>query len=385
MPEIAVFGEWDTTNLGDRAIHENVVRFCAECGWGAASYAIGSLSAITPGKANGSAAAPGKLRASLGRVPHLKSALRGIRQRVRMRALLAPLRQVQAIVVGGGELLSDWDLHFPQSLAALADAARELGKPVFCLGCGAEGAWSSRAERKIRQFLTTCTLVATRDETTAERIAQVLGHPVAVFGDFCLGESAAGGAGSRRPAIAVNVQQMPAPWNAQQERYEAALVALAGRLIRSSVAGNAPSVRVFTTGSAEDSAPAQRVFGQLSGAGARLLLPGSLGELFDLLDTSAFVIASRLHAGILALDRGAAVVGFSPHPKLRRVFSTLGIGDYGFDLPAADQLVRRLEETGPGVVATKQRECVMRAPIWSCRTQVREKLKALAGADSGCK
>jgi polysaccharide pyruvyl transferase WcaK-like protein len=388
-PEIAVFGEWNTHNLGDRAIHESVVRFCAECGWEPVSYAIGSLTPVVRGRANG-AGAPARWRAALDAAPRLKRVLREVRQRARMRELLGPLDRMRAIIVGGGALLSDWNLHFPQSLAVLADAARRLGKPVFCLGCGAEGPWSAPAERKIRTFLDACTFVAARDEATAARVAQLLGRPIPVFGDFCLGTeapAARNGARTPRSVYAINVQQLAAPWAAMQEGYEAAVVALADRMSSETAADRTPEIRIFTTGTAEDVAPARRVFARISAGGgdlaAALVLPGKLDELFDLLDASSFVVASRLHAGILAVARGAAVVGFSPQPKLRECFSTLGIGGYGFDLDAADRIVRSMGE--PGAIAAWQRECVSQAPVWACRMQVREKLETLAGGASACR
>jgi polysaccharide pyruvyl transferase WcaK-like protein len=209
-----------------------------------------------------------------------------------------------------------------------------------------------------------------------------------VFGDFCLSETEdldAYGPGNRRPVLAINVQQVPPPWNAEQARYEAALAALTRRMIRAATAGNAHTVCIFTTGSEEEAAPARRVLARLDGFGANLLLPGSLDELYNLLDTSALVLASRLHAGILALARGTAVVGFSPQPKLRRFFSTLGLGDYGFDLEAADQLVRRIEDSRPDAIAADQRERVRRAPIWACRARIRDELRARIGADPVCR
>ena len=63
LPEIAVFGEWDTANLGDRAIGASVLKFCADCGWRGRPYSLGSLSPVGPVNGEG-AARPGRLRAN---------------------------------------------------------------------------------------------------------------------------------------------------------------------------------------------------------------------------------------------------------------------------------------------------------------------------------
>jgi polysaccharide pyruvyl transferase WcaK-like protein len=384
QPEVAAFGEWDTTNLGDRGIHEGVLQFFGECGWRVGSYAIGSLTPVSAGAGRGrvAPALSGRISSALANAPRLKRAIRRIRQRARVTALLPRLRPAQAIMVGGGELLSDNDLHFPQSLAEIGEASRRLDKPLLCLGCGVEGTWSAQGEEMIREFLAGCSLIAARDRESAERIAALVGKPVLVFGDFCLNEGLLlkqrGGWSRRRQTLAVNVQRIPEPWSAVQDRYEDALVALAERLMHLAVWQGLKTVRIFTTGTAEDALPAQRVFERLGGHGVELYVPASLGQLSGMLRECALVVASRLHAGILGLAEGAPAVGFCPQPKLRKFFSTVGIGDYSFDLNASARLLHRLDEAGCAAIFAEQRDRVMHAPIWADRMRVRQELGSLA-------
>ncbi|HKA39372.1 MAG TPA: polysaccharide pyruvyl transferase family protein [Burkholderiales bacterium] len=386
QPEVAAFGEWNTSNLGDRGIHEGVLQFFGECGWRVDSYALGSLTPVSGGAGHGSIAPalPGRIGAALGKLPRLKCALRRIRQRVRMTALLPRLRPAQAIMVGGGELLSDNGLHFPQSLAVIGEASRRLDKPLLCLGCAVEGKWSAQGEEMVREFLARCSLVAARDRDSAERIAVLLGRPVPVFGDFCLNEGLLlkRSWSRRRRTLAINVQRVPRPWS--QDCYEDALVALVERLMHLAVWQGLDTVRIFTTGTAEDALPAQRVFERLGGHGVELHVPSSLGELSGMLRECALVVASRLHAGILGLAEGAPAVGFCPQPKLRRFFSTVGIGDYSFDLNAGARLLHRLDEAGCAAIFAEQRDRVMHAPIWADRKQVRQELGLLAGRAARC-
>lgn len=390
QPEVAAFGEWDTANLGDRGIHEGVLRFFAECGWRVGSYAIGSLTPVSAGAGRGGTAPAmrGRIGAALDAAPGLKRALRRIRQRVRMNALLPRLRPAQAIMVGGGELLSDRGLHFPQSLAEIGEASRRLDKPLLCLGCGVEGAWSRQGEKMIRSFLAGCSLIAARDQDSAERIAAVVGKPVPVFGDFCLNQGLLlkqrGGWSRRRQTLAINVQRISGPWSAAQERYEDALVALSERLMHLAVWQGLSTVRIFTTGTAEDALPAQRVFERLGGHGVELYVPSSLEQLSGMLRECALVVASRLHAGILGLAEGAPAVGFCPQPKLRKFFSTVGIGDYSFDLNAGARLLHRLDEAGCAAIFAEQRDRVMHAPIWADQMRVRQEIGSLAGRAARC-
>jgi polysaccharide pyruvyl transferase WcaK-like protein len=380
VPEVAVFAECDTSNLGDRAIHREVVRFFSECGWRASSYGLGSLAPAKLQEGNGPASfAPQRAADAVRRLPAVKRPLREIRQRYRMLRLLRPLSRVQLISVGGGALLTDINLHFPQSLAVLAESARLLNKPLLCLGCSAEGAWSARGEEKIRKFLDACTVVTARDQATARRVAAVVGRPVPVFGDFCLTETQMLNAGCRdhpREALALNVCQHLGAWGAQQQRYEDALIAVANELARRPVGRGQRTIRVFTTGLPDDAPAARRVFARFGGHGAELHLPATLEQLESMLATSALVIASRLHGAVLALAAGAATVGFSPAPKVRNFLSTMGLDQYCFGVYDGAWLTRRVGDAEHETLVREEYRMLARAPMWLTRAQLRAALQS---------
>ena len=321
-PELALFGEWNTANLGDRAIHRAALEFFEGCGWRTSSYALGALLPVSRLQADQpllpDAGGRSAIRAAL--PPLAAQALRGARQQYRMLRLLPALRAAQAICVGGGALLSGPGVHFSQPLAALTRAAQALGKPMLCLGCSADGLWTPAALRSIEAFAAACAVVALRDGASARRIGALLPQrPVSVFGDFCLSDAALRNRAlddTRRHVLALNVGAGPEPGGIAQHIYEDALVTLAGRWQDAAPDGQG-GVAVFTTGTAQDAAPAQRVAQRLAAQRARLLLPTGLDELNALLRSSELVIATRLHAAILALTQGAAVIGFSHSAKLQ--------------------------------------------------------------------
>lgn len=384
-PEVAIFGECDTGNIGDRAIHLEALRFFRQCGWRTSSYSIGSL---LPARIDSVAETASLRRVSItgamDRLPPAKRALRAVRQRLRMRRLMPSLAAVRAICVGGGALLSDANLHFPQSLAVLTKAVRVLDKPLLCLGCSIEGSWSAHGAKQIREFLAACSIVAVRDSITAERIAEVLSRPVPVFGDFCLTEADARNDAHcqhLRHGLALNVCEMADQWRAEQQRYEDALVALARRMVQRS-AGGAQPVRIFTTGTADDTKPARRVFSRLAGMGAELHLPRTLDELTVTLRESAITVATRLHGAILAISEQAPVVGFSAAPKLRNFLLTMQMEEYSFTLDEIERLILWLEQADYASVLAAQRRALRRAPAWQARMQIRRALTSLAAARS---
>ncbi|MCW5603379.1 MAG: polysaccharide pyruvyl transferase family protein, partial [Burkholderiales bacterium] len=384
LPEVAVFGEWDTANLGDRAIRREVEHFFSSCGWRVSAYGLGSLMPVAD-ESNSpefvARADPGARAALRRMIPGTARALRALRQRYRMLRLLPRMSRAQAIVVGGGALLSDAGLHFPQSLSVLADCARLLGKTMVCLGCSAEGAWSGDGERKISGFLGACTGIAARDAATAERVAAVLRRPCVAFGDFCLSEAHLRPdvrGNFRRRGIGVNVSLIPGRSRAEQAHYEDAVAAVAAGYARARTGDEPPAIRIFTTGLPADEIPAQRIFERLAGYRVELHCPRSLAQLAEVLQACSLVVASRLHGAILALAEGTPVVGFSPVPKLKNYFSTMGIGHYSFGLDDAAYLAQWVGGTGHASVLEEQRDCLRQAPVWRAREAVRAAFEGMA-------
>jgi polysaccharide pyruvyl transferase WcaK-like protein len=380
-PEVAVFGEWDTANLGDRGIHAGVLRFFGESGWSIRSYGLSTLVAVPPGAAIADTPPTGdsRVRAIFDGAPSLKRAVRGARQRLRMARLAPALEPVQAILVGGGSLLSDANLHFPQSLAELSRTARRLCKPLLCLGCGVEGKWSPEGEAMISDFLSACSLVAVRDLATAGRLAPLLGAPPPVFGDFCLSEAMLPDItrrGEDRHAIAVNVRQLAPPWAAVQGHYEETVAGLIRGLARST--GDRAGIRIFTTGIPEDGRAAGRVYALVGSARVELDLPRNLRQLEALLRASAVTIAARLHAAILALAEGVPVVGFSVGPKVHDFLATVGIEQRSFDLAGWRDLADWLAAADSEALYAEQHRALARAPVWAGRARVRRQLERIA-------
>jgi glycosyltransferase involved in cell wall biosynthesis/polysaccharide pyruvyl transferase WcaK-like protein len=65
----------------------------------------------------------------------------------------ASIGTAQAMVIGGGNLLTDMDLNFPVKLAAVLDLARQRSLPVAIYGVGVSGNWSTQGLRLMRTAL----------------------------------------------------------------------------------------------------------------------------------------------------------------------------------------------------------------------------------------
>lgn len=377
-PQIAVFGEWDTTNLGDHAIHEGVRTFYQSAGWVVESFSLGSLKAFSQANLEfKSHVVPLKspVKRLLPFPQNLKRIVRGFRQYFLVLRLLPKLRKVKALSVGGGALLADNNLHFQQSLAALTLAAKILNKPIFCLGCSAEGEWSLAATRIIRRFLKRCDIVAARDEVTAKKIAELINKQIPVFGDFALqGDPVNRYSGKKQYALAINVAQLSFPWNENQKLYEQRTIALID-YIASSFADQDFKIVIFTTGNKEDSVIANRVYSSLrSTKNVKLFQSGSLKGLRDLLSASEVVIASRLHAAILAIAEKTPVIGLSAAPKVRNFLITLNLERFCFGLGEEinQPILGMLREKHP---LTEQLHFIKSSAGWKIQSEILETIK----------
>jgi polysaccharide pyruvyl transferase WcaK-like protein len=349
-PRVAVFGEWNTTNLGDRAIFEGVIEFFEEIGWAVNGYGLGSLTSVPssdafslPGENNLREDLEGLMLKEVSEhkftyyhyalFGQLKRPLRNLRQHLRIRKLIPQLQEVQAIVVGGGALLSDWDLHFPQSLKTLTWAAKELQIPLFCLGCSAEGEWSSKGKQIITDFAQACHYLATRDQGTATRISELLSRPIDVFGDFALKkfQDRQATVPTQKKVLAVNVMQLPKIFEEYQQIYESVLIDSLNTFCHENSADHKLYVKLFTTGTSEDIPPAKRVLSHLNFEGKSLAIPSDLKSLQTIIRNGHVVVAARLHAAILAISEGKPVIGFSVGNKIERFFSIMGVDEYSLE------------------------------------------------------
>ena len=381
---IAVFGEWGETNLGDWAIYYGVQDFFAGQGVVLDAYRCGALQPFAepdaaPAQHGG---AQEKRRASVlngnaSALQLLKRSVRGLRQEWLVRRLMPRLAQADLVCVGGGALLCDRNLHFPQSLVAIARAAQALRKPLWCLGCSVDGDWTPRGRQMIMEFLESCEAIAVRDVSTVERLASVTGRQVPLFGDFALPSRPAVTARlgtERRFVLGINVSQIPAPWDSHQQQYEDALVAVARRFL---IGSEEPrTIALFTTGTPQDEGPLERVHQRLAAGGAITIKPKTLSELEAVLDQSEIVLATRLHAAIVSLARGRPVIGFSPTPKIGSFFASIGLERFCF--PSLDTSVEAvINMMGDRDALDRQWEHMDQSECWKTRQELAARLQAL--------
>ncbi|WP_244110654.1 polysaccharide pyruvyl transferase family protein [Burkholderia cenocepacia] len=307
------------------------------------------------------------------------------------------LRGVDAVIVGGGNLLSDADLNFPMKLDAAMAEVRDLGLPAAVFGVGVSGDWTSRGELLFRRALSGVALfhASVREGRSAEiwrarlsgagiRAAQVVhdpGHLVSRHVERSRASDRAVttiGLGITHPiALKYHGGGVRVSATAQAAWYRA--------LVR---AGSARGWRfiVFANGSPEDEAFIDQLRPMLAEAGGvgritfapRAATPADLARLISSFD---LLMAHRLHANIAAFSYAVPQIGFAWDVKLESFLSGVGRGHclctVGIDsIDAVVALAAR--QLGEGIDAH-----VHRTVLGDACAHVAELAAALRGAVAG--
>ncbi len=250
--------------------------------------------------------------------------------RVRWRAAL---RDIDAVIVGGGNLLSDSDLNFPLKVEAAMAETRAAGVPAAVFAVGVSNNWSPRGETLFARALSAPQLyyAAVRDDRSADIWRRHLG-PAGLTAPHVVHDPALLTAihfprrpreTRQAPLIGLGMMHPIALSYHINERGTAArdlkdwFVALAGTCL-----AKGWNVALFTNGSPEDEAYLARLRPRLEVLATRGALsvarraanPSDFAEFVSSLD---LLMAYRLHANIAAYSYGIPQIGFAWDVKLK--------------------------------------------------------------------
>ena len=260
---------------------------------------------------------------------------RGLRQRWR-----EALHGLDAVIVGGGNLLSDSDLNFPLKLDAAMAEVRAAHVPAGVFGVGVSDNWSTRGETLFRRAFADRELyfASVREPRSAEIWRRRLG-PAGVQ-DACVVHDPGVLAAIHFPRMARDAGAVPLiglgltnpvalkyhsdepvqPPKEQEDWY----VALAHGCL-----AKGWTLAVFTNGSPEDASYMDQLRPRLSAiapAGRIVFVPGfhTPAELAGFIATLDLLMAHRLHANIAAYSYAIPQIGFSWDVKLKSFLARVG-------------------------------------------------------------
>jgi polysaccharide pyruvyl transferase WcaK-like protein len=250
------------------------------------------------------------------------------------------LAGADAIVIGGGNLISDHDLNFPTKLARALRSPTVQGRPVAIFGCGVAEGWSREGLRRLRGALSEVTLagVFLRDAPSRDRWdtlfapaakmrAQVVRDPGLLASRLW---PRAPRAATEGPLIGLGIMSAVAVRYHSASMLEARQLGqwyldLAGALVQ-----RGARVMVFTNGSPEDVAAAEALRPELARIGTgipveRPLIPRDLAGLVAQCDAIA---AYRMHAVIAAYSYAVPALALAWDSKLAGFMTSVGRADW---------------------------------------------------------
>lgn len=272
-------------------------------------------------------------------------------------AMLRAVREMDALVIGGGGILHDYRLGSPLRYLLWAMAARLGGKPVM-LACVGVGPIRTRlGAAQIRATAALANVVTVRDEASARRLRTIgVRKAVSVLADPALiicpdrPDHAARGSG---PAAFVLRQWPPMRGEpvAPPRLLAAAVDATAQRL--------GCGIALVPFDSPRDDSFCEAVRGMMEHATSARVAPrpASPRAAIEELAQARLVVSMRLHALILATAAGVPVVALACDEKISSFMAATGREEHCLPVETLDP--RRLAATCEAAIA-KQAESARR-------------------------
>lgn len=283
------------------------------------------------------------------------TALLGRALRVHMRpAWRRALQQIDAVVVGGGNLFGDADLNFPLKIDAALAETREAGLPAAVFAVGVSDNWSPDGQALFRRALAGVCLVyaSVRDRRSAAiwdaRLgpagvpAPCIGHDPGLLISEHVHPLARRSGGP--PLVGLGLTHPLALRYHAPGRYDDAAVTAWFEGLVAACVRRGWQVTLFTNGSSED----DRYLRRIGPAMVRAYQPGLVScvprfhqprQLASFVSGLDLLMAHRLHASCTAYSYGIPHLGFTWDEKLENFFAMVDRSPFvcrtGVDAPEA--------------------------------------------------
>lgn len=239
-----------------------------------------------------------------------------------------------AVVIGGGQILTDRFFRFPPRIYEVARLAKLHGKPLALFGCGSDPNWGYLASKLYSKVLQQAVYVSARDQNSASFLSDYVSNDVSVDVHpdpaFVVGRLSPKFMDlDQNDILGVNLQSAN-----DFRRHVPSLSALTDNLyfefwakvlIGASTSGR--HVRLLTNGSWDDYATARKLLAHLHNKGVAIELeprPVCVNELVEQISKLSSMVSTRMHAGIVARGFGKNVAPISWDPKVLGVWQQVG-------------------------------------------------------------
>jgi polysaccharide pyruvyl transferase WcaK-like protein len=243
-----------------------------------------------------------------------------------------------AVIIGGGQLLTDTSAGFLTKLALITDIANEFNKPICILGCGVGSELSSKAQKNVKKVLNSAKFVSLRDSDSSDRLKSLIKNDISlnVYPDlaFSLSSSANNDLDKKileqkKKVCGFNVMPLnafkkynPNLKDVDSDTYIDFWKRLAYKAKKENI-----RIHIMTNGSIQDYEQAESIYSSMLSEGIDAILldrPLSPLDLYDQISNVDYLITMRMHAGIIGKAYGKSVSTLIWDDKIPGVWQEAG-------------------------------------------------------------
>ena len=336
-PTIGIVSESASDNLGDAAIYESIRSFLSPfCD-------VVPVPLTTPSRSSsGSGASKPRARGRMFLPPRTRAQIKWYMlggRKAQRRKYERYISEVDAVIIGGGQLLKSNIALFPERIHEICRICTSQSKKVGFFGVGVDSNPDKISRIIFDNSVRISDYFGVRDDISKTNLSRFTQDhkKIATHADpaFLISRSPeAASHGISDNLILINVMSFRVfasrkldSDDINHDNYIETLTRLY------SLFKDTHDVEIFTTGDQADLADAQHVSDsahRLTGARPIVHHPHDLDGLFALIGRARHVIASRMHAGIIARALGANVVCADWDSKIEGCWTRIGEGDRVF-------------------------------------------------------
>ncbi len=392
MKQIAVCGEYFSTNIGDQAIHASLLYLLKQL-----DAEVETISLDLSGRTS--------VQQEKAMQPRLQQRLSAWKSHPALNTLLIfanlmyqPLRlnrlsnspwgralkSADTLVIGGGQLLMDDSLNFPLKVSGVAKLARRYHIPYHFCACGVGKNWSPFGRQLFKPAILGAKSITLRDNLSASNLRHLLpeANPLITF-DPAIWIAKVYPVSIKpgmEECIGVCVMNND-DYNARvlDNRYDNTAWMSAWLELIENLLTHHTHVLLFTSGDQADTIFAAELYKQSQKRGWNNVQlaprPIDVPSLAGIMQSCQVIIAARLHAGIIANAYGIPTIGIIWDEKVRSYYDSTNRQDLCF--PFTPQTIAAISNSSRGLMGSVIAESTLEA----FRQRALESVRAIFNQD----
>ena len=243
-----------------------------------------------------------------------------------------------AVIVGGGQLLTDTSAEFHTKIALIAKIANQFNKPICILGCGVGNDLSLKAQKNIAKVLDSASFISLRDLQSANKLKPLIKDHTSIKVSPDLAFALKPTSNNYIPPLVSELKTGVCGFNIMPfeafKKYnpklkdvnESIYIKFWKRLAIEAIKENL-QVYIMTNGNTQDYEQADSIYKSMLSVGIEVVLadrPTSPSDLYNQISNVDYLITTRMHAGIIGKAYGKSVATLIWDDKIPGVWQEAG-------------------------------------------------------------